>query len=385
MSDKFNRLREYLDQAIEKNKMPGIDVVVWQEHNEVFRHQTGYADMENKVKPAPDAIYNIYSSTKMITCTAVLQLVERGYLQLADNLHTYLPEYENMQVRYGTWAFAPAKNKIRILDLLCMTAGLSYDGMSPSMNKLREETGNDYTTRQFAEALAKEPLLFEPGEGWNYGFCHEVLGAVIEVVSGMSFGEYLEQNIFAPLGMKESGFFVPEERKHRIAPQYNFDVLTGTITQIPNFSLGHNLNAGKRHQSGGGGLVMGPNDYIIFLDALACSGVGKNGARIISKPMINLMTKNYIKEGSKAMEMYRNNATVDGYGYGLGHGVVYDAAKCFSLRPEGTFAWGGLGGWQNIADPVNKISLLITQHLVASPKHVYIPQALNILWSTMLS
>ena len=381
MSNKFNRLREYLDQAIEKNGFPGIDVIVWQNHKEIFRHQSGYMDMENKIRPAAGALYNIYSASKMITCTALLQLVERGYIQLTDHLHTYLPEYENMQVKYGTWAFSPAKNKIRILDLLCMTAGLSYDGISPSLNKLREETNNDYTTRQFAEALAKEPLLFEPGEGWNYGFCHEVLGAVIEVVSGMNFGEYIEQNIFAPLGIKESGFYVPEERKQRIAPQYNFDVATGDITLISNFCLGHNANAGLRHQSGGGGLVMPPEDYIVFLDALACSGVGANGNRIISQPMINLMTKNYIS--GRAMEMYRNNGTLDGYGYGLGHGVVYDAAKCFSLRPEGTFAWGGLGGVQNIADPINKVSFYLTQHLIASPKHTYIPQALNILWSSL--
>ena len=381
MSDKFKRLREYFDQAIEKNGMPGIDVIVWQNHEEIFRHQSGFMDMENKTKPQPGAIYNIYSASKMITCTAVLQLVEGGYLQLTDPLHKYLPEYENMQVKYGTWAFSPAKNKITIFNLLTMTAGLTYDGFSPSMNKLREETGNDYTTRQFAEALAKEPLIFEPGEGWNYGFCHEVLGAVVEVASGKSFGEYIEENIFAPLGIKESGFFVPEERKHRIAPQYNYDITTGAITLISNFCLGHNANAGLRHQSGGGGLVMPSEDYIVFLDAMACGGVGANGARILSKPMIDLMAKNHIS--GKAMEDYRNNGTSDGYGYGLGSGVVYDAGKCLSLRPEGTFAWGGLGGVQNIADPVNKVSFYLAQHLIASPKHVYIPQALNIIWSSL--
>jgi CubicO group peptidase (beta-lactamase class C family) len=379
--DRFNRFREFLDEAIEKNGMPGIDVLVWQNHKEIFRHQAGFMDMENKIKPQAGALYNIYSASKMIACVAVLQLVERGYMLLTDPLHKYLPEYENMQVKYGTWAFSPAKNKITIFNLLTMTAGLSYDGFSPSLNTLREETGNDYTTRQFAEAFAKEPLLFEPGEGWNYGFCHEVLGAVIEVASGMSFGEYLEQNIFAPLGIKESGFYVPEDRQHRIAPQYNYDVVTGAITLISNNCLGHNANAGLRYQSGGGGLVMPSEDYIIFLDAMACGGVGANGARILSVPMIELMAKNHIS--GKAMIDYKNNGTADGYGYGLGSGVVYDAAKCLSLRPEGTFAWGGLGGVQNIADPVNKVSFYLAQHLIASPKQVYLPQALNILWSSL--
>jgi len=377
--DKFNRLKEYFDEAIEKNGLTGIDVLIYQNHEQIFRHQAGYVDMENKIKAKPRALYNIYSSTKMITCVAALQLVERGYMQLTDPLHKYLPEYENMLVKYGTWAFSPAKNKIRILDLFTMTAGFTYDAMSPSVSKLREETNNDFTTVEFAKAIAKEPLLFEPGEGWNYGLCHEVLGAVIEVVSGMSFGDYIEENIFAPLGIKESGFWVPDEHKDRIVPQYNYDLATGAITLITNASLAHNANAGKKHQSGGGGLIMPPEDYIIFLDALACGGVGANGARIISKPMLNLMASNHIS--GKAMEQYRHNGTVDGYGYGLGSGVVYDYAKCLSLRPNGTFAWGGLGGCQNIADPINKVSFYLTQHLINAPKHVYIPQALNILWS----
>jgi len=382
MADKFNRLREFLDESIEKHGMPGIDVIVWQEHKEIFRHQSGYMDLENKIKPQPGALYNIYSASKMIACAAVLQLVEQGKLLLTDNLHKYLPEYENMQVRYGTWAFAPARNKISILQMLNMTAGLSYDAFNPSLNKLREETGNDYTTRQFAEALAKEPLLFEPGEGWNYGYCHEVLGAVIEVVSGQSFGEYLEDNIFAPLGIKESGFFVPEERKHRIAPQYNYNALTKEVSPTTIDCLGHNANAGLRYQSGGGGLVMPSEDFIVFLDAMACGGVGANGARILSKPMMELMKKNHI--GGKAMDAYRvSNNTMEGYGYGLGSAVIYDAGKCLSLRPEGTFAWGGLGGVQNVADPVNKVSFYLAQHLVASPKHLYVPHALNILWSSL--
>jgi len=381
MSKKFNRLAMYLDEAIEKNGMPGIDVIVWQNHEEIFRHQSGYADMENKIKPATDALYNIYSSSKMIVCTAALQLIERGYLMFNDPLHKFIPEFENMQVKYGTWAFSPAKNKITIYNLLTMTAGFSYDGFNPSLNKLREQTNNDYSTQEFAKALAGEPLLFEPGEGWNYGFCHEVLGAVIEIVSGKSLGEYIEENIFSPLGIKESGFFVSDDKKHRIAPQYNYDVLTGAITLITNASLAHNANAGKRHQSGGGGLIMPAHDYILFLDAMACRGAGKTGARILSEPMIQLLMKNHIS--GKAEADYRNNGMVEGFGYSLGSSVVYDAGKGLSLRPTGTFAWGGLGGAQNIADPVNNVSFYLVQHLIASPKHVYIPQALNILWSSL--
>lgn len=380
MSDRFARLREFMDEYFAKTGFPGVDCIIYQDHREIFRHTAGYMDVENKIKPAPGALYNIYSASKMITCIAALQLIEQGRMFLTEPLHTYLPEYEHMQVKYGTWMFTPAKSKIRVADLFMMTAGISYDGDMPNLKKLREDTKSDFTTREFAAAIAKEPLMFEPGEGWNYGYCHEVMGALIEVVSGMGFGEYLKKHIFDPLGMKDATFFVPEGKADRFAPQYSYDMAGGNVLKITTDSLATSPN-NKKYESGGGGLVMPPEDYILFIDALACGGIGASGARIISKSSIELMAKNHLK--GKALADYRNNGTSDGYGYGLGCGVVYDSAACLSLRPEGVFAWGGIGGVQNMVDPKNKLSYYVAQHFILAPKNTLGPGMLNILYASL--
>ena len=379
MSDRFQRLRDYMDEAIEKSGLPGIDCIVYQDHKEIFRHVSGYMDVENKIPMAPGALYNIYSATKVITCVAAMQLVENGLMLLTDPVHKYLPEFEHMQVKYGTWAFKPAASPMLVADLFKMTAGISYDGETPHLKKLKEDTQGVYTTREFATALAKEPLLFDPGQGWNYGFCHEVIGAIIEVVSGKSFGEYLRENIFDPLGMKDSGFVVPEEKKSRLAPQYFYNAETNTAAKMDVKSLA--ANNSDKYESGGGGLIMPAEDYILFGDALACGGVGVNGARIISKNTINLMSKNQLK--GKALEDYKNNGSIEGYGYGLGFGVVYNQADALSLRPEGVFSWGGIGGVQNVVDPINRLSYYVSRHLVLGPKDGVGPYMLNILYSCL--
>ena len=379
MPDRFNRLREFMDEAIEKSGFPGIDCIIYQDHKEIFRHASGYMDLENKIPPVAWALYNIYSATKMVTCVAALQLVEQGRMLLTDPLHKYLPEYEHMQVKYGTFTIAPTRNKIRIADLFAMTAGLSYESGTPHLKKLNEDTKGDYTTREFAAALAKEPLLFEPGEGWNYGFCHDVLAAVIEEISGKTFGQYLQDNIFAPLGMKDACFYVPDGKKDRIAPQYSYDKVNKVSNLIANTCLA--ASPGGRFESGGGGLVMPAEDYILFIDALACGGVGKTGAKIISPPSIALMGKNQLR--GKAMEDYRKGGALEGHGYSLGSGVVYDGAAGLSFRPEGSFSWGGIGGVQNLVDPKNRLSYYVSQHLIAGSERVLGAYMINILYGLL--
>ncbi|MCL2286823.1 MAG: beta-lactamase family protein [Firmicutes bacterium] len=379
MPDRFNRLREFMDEAIEKSGFPGIDCIIYQDHNEIFRHSSGFMDLENKIPPVPRALYNIYSATKMVTCIAALQLVEQGRMLLTDPLHKYLPEYEHMQVKYGTFSIAPARNKIRIADLFAMTAGLSYESGTPHLTKLKEDTEGDYTTREFAAALAKEPLLFEPGEGWNYGFCHDVLAVVIEEISGKTFGQYLQDNILAPLGMKDACFYVPDSKKDRIAPQYTYDKINKVCNLIENTCLA--ASPGGRFESGGGGLVMSAEDYILFIDALACGGIGKNGAKIISPPSIALMGKNQLR--GKAMEDFRKAGASEGHGYSLGSGVVYDTAAGLSFRPEGSFSWGGIGGVQNLVDPKNRLSYYVSQHLIAGGERVLGAYMINILYGLL--
>lgn len=373
----FSDFRDFMD-TIPQLGVSGIDCIVYKEHREIFRHSSGYSDMENRIPISSDALYNIYSATKIITCAAALQLLERGKLLLTDHLYAYLPEFRNMKVKYGTFAIGPAKRQIRIVDLFTMTAGLSYELDTPEMRELIAQTGGDFSTRDFVEALAKEPLLFEPGEGWNYSYCHDVLGAVIEVISGMPFGEYLRENVFDPLGMGDTTFFVPKEKHGRIAPQYEYDNDARSVVRIGSACLGA---AGLRHESGGGGLISSAEDYILFADALACGGVGKSGERILAENTINLMRRDQLK--GQCIEDFKRMALSDGIGYGLGAAVITDSAAACRLAPEGSFYWGGLGGVQNLIDPANMLSYFVAQHTVRSPKRLMEPHMLNILYSSI--
>lgn len=374
----FDDLKQFMDTTIPELGVSGIDCIIYRDHQMIFRHASGYSDIERQIPMQPDALYNLYSATKMITCVAALQLFEKGKLLLTDPLYAYLPEFKDMLVKHGTFVIKPAKRHIRIVDLFTMTAGLSYELDTPEMRKLIAETDGDFSTRDFASALAREPLLFDPGDGWNYSYCHDVLGAVIEVVSGMSFGDYLKSHVFEPLGMKDAGFYVPEDKRARIAPQYEYSYDTRTVRRIDNKCIGQ---AGLRHESGGGGLIMTADDYIRFADALACGGVGRNGVKIISESSIRLMRSNQLKD--QTLQDYRKMVPSAGIGYGLGVSVVMDAAAAYRLVPDQSFSWGGLGGVQAFIDPSNRLSYFVAQHTIRSPKELLEPKMLNIVYANL--
>lgn len=378
MSDKFQYLRDFMDQAINQLGVSGIDCLVYQDHEEIFRHLSGYQDMENRIPMAQETFYNIYSATKVITAVAGMQLVEQGKLLLTAPLYHYLPEFEHMKVAVGAFATATAKKSIRVQDIFAMTAGISYERDTEAKRQLQEATGGDFSTRDFVRAIAQEPLQFEPGEGWCYSYCHDVLAALIEVVSGQSFGAYLSQHIFQPLGMHNSGFTLPKEKQGSLAPQYEYDPDRQGVTRIPGDCRGA---AGLRHESGGGGLIMTPEDYILFADALACNGVGKTGQKIISGRSIALMKQNRLH--GRPLEDLRRMGVSEGIGYGLGVATYMDSAAACSLVPEGAFYWGGVGGVQNLFDTQNRLSYFVAQHTYGAPKEHLSPYMLNILYSVI--
>jgi len=373
----FDDLKSFMD-TIPQLGVSGLDCIVYKDHQEIFRHSAGYSDIENRVPVSRDALYNIYSATKIITCTAAMQLVESGRLLLTDPLYAYLPEFEDMMVKIGTFVITPAKRHIRIVDLFTMSAGLSYELDTPEMRKLIADSGEDFGTRDFVKALAREPLLFEPGERWNYSYCHDVLGAVIEQVSGLSFGDYLRKNIFDPLGMADSGFMVPAGKLGRLAPQYEYDNATRSSVRISSNCIGA---AGSRHESGGGGLIATVEDYIRFADALACGGIAANGERILSRRAIELMRRNQLDE--RRLADFWSMGYSRGSGYGLGVGVVRDSAAACNLTPEDSFFWGGIGGVQVLVDPINALSLFVAQHTIGSPTELIKPKMWNILYSSI--
>lgn len=222
----FKPLASFIDR-ITSWRIPWAEVLVMHRNDTVFHYRNGYANLEEKTPIGDGAIFNLYSMTKIMTCVAGLQLVEKGEMLLSDPLSDYLPEYAEMTVKKtmanGEIRLEKATRAITVRDLFTMTAGFSYDVGCPSIQEVVKSTDGTLPTRDFARALANEPLLFEPGTHWNYSMCHDVLGALVEVVSGKRFGTYLRDEITGPLGMNDTAFNLNDEQQKRLIPQYAYN------------------------------------------------------------------------------------------------------------------------------------------------------------------
>jgi len=216
----FENIKKICDICLELG-LQGYDLIVYKDGKCVYRKFDGYSDIENKVPMNGKERYNIYSCSKPITATAALQLWEKGLFSLEDKLADYMPEFSRMTVKTDD-GIKKAENPILIKHLFEMTAGFSYDVNSPSLKKCYEETNGKCPTREAMKYLAKEPLLFEPGDRWHYSLCHDVLAALVEVISGEKFEIYVKKNIFDKVGMKDTTFMLPESELSTIAEQYRF-------------------------------------------------------------------------------------------------------------------------------------------------------------------
>ncbi|WP_265415871.1 serine hydrolase domain-containing protein [Paenibacillus albus] len=266
----FSPLSQFIDR-ITSWRIPWAEVHVMHRNETVFRYRAGYADLETKTSIDENSIIYLYSLTKILTCTAALQLVEKGKILLGDAISDYLPEFSEMMVRKQTEdgiTTEPSEVPITVRDLFAMTAGFSYDIASPSIREAIARTSGRLPTREFAKAIAKEPLMFEPGTRWNYSLCHDVLAALVEEVSGKQFGTYVQEAITGPLSMHDTGFDLTEAQLSRLAPQYEFnDALGKAVRMDENW-----YRLGTEFESGGAGLLSTVNDYSLFLNALTNRG-----------------------------------------------------------------------------------------------------------------
>lgn len=341
----FQPLTEYLDSLNQTEKVPCLSFVLCRDHQVLYRHLTGTADHEGN--PLTDQhVFWIYSGTKLLTAVAVMQLWERGQISLDAPVSRYLP------------AYAKLSDSLQIHHLLTMTGGLSYDINSPSLTALLEENPQ-CTTRQAADAIACEPLLFSPGSHFLYSLSADVLGAVCEAASDMEFADYLDQNILIPLGMKNSSMRPNESLFARMAQQYVYDPNADAVLENPD-GLRNHLVLSPRFVSGGAGLISNPDDYIHFADTLACGGVSREGYRLLGKPALEMLAQNRLH--GQALADYRSGWTDPAYGYGFcvrtrlseGEGGV----------PVGEFGWDGVAGFYTAIDPINHISMAYAQHII---------------------
>ena len=347
-----NKLTEYLDSLIDKG-IPSVDCIVYKDHKQIYRHMNGTVDRDKKINVRPDQRYLMFSMTKVQTMTAVMQLVEQGKLLLDDEVGKYLPAYKKLMVD-DEEGLRELNEPMRIWHLLSMQSGLDYNVERPGILRVLKEKGQSATTRVIVDCFIESPLEFVPGTHFHYSFSHDVVAAIIEVVSGMSFGEYLKNNIWEPLNMKDTFFAKPDNSGlERLAQQYtsNDDGIV-PMEQTCNYQF---------TESGGAGLISCTEDYAKLGDALACGGESAEGIRILKPETIDLIKKNLLCDAG--MEEIATNMGRKGYGYGCGMQVFMYPELVGSTAPTGIFGWDGAAGSSIQMDTVSRTSLVYTQHV----------------------
>ena len=359
-SDRLARIDGHLNRTVDQQRVKGIVAMVARKGKVVYHKAFGNMD-EGKAMQK-DAIFRICSMSKPITAVAVMMLWEQGLFELNTPLHAFVPEFKDVKVLVKDKAeekgykLITAKQPITIRHLLAHTSGISYGFWAqPYVSQFYLDNNvsdglsvTDGTISEGIKRLAKCPLLFHPGEGWEYGLNNDVLGHVVEVVSGMSFDKYLQKNIFEPLNMKDTFFFVPDEKVSRLAAVYEpakegglkklaRKVVTKGYLSTTNsliYSPFYSYNGPKTYFSGGGGLHSTANDYMRFCQMML-NGGEIDGVRILSPTTIDLMIGNHMGD-HKIWWM-----PVEGMRYGLGFMVITDRYPSASVLPNGTYSWGG--------------------------------------------
>ena len=351
----FTKLTAYLD-TLSTVGVPGCDLVVCRDHEQLYRHQAGFRDAALTQPVREDDTYNLYSATKVFTTCAAMQLIERGQLSLDDAVGDYLPAYAHMTVKDGD-TVRPAKRTMTVRHLMSMQSGLDYDMETEAIHSAIEALGPAATTRQLVDAKAQDPLMFEPGTNFLYSLSHDVLAAVIEVVSGQRFSDYLRDHIFDPLELETVTVRPDAARLERLCAQYSFDDARKELVLQPVGANNYRLS--PNYESGGAGLFCDVKDYITFADALACDGVGKNGARILSREMIELWSANQLGPKGRASFDEWNRR---GYSYALGVRTRVDTS--IGGRGQiGEFGWDGAAGAWAMIDPINHLSAFFAMHV----------------------
>ena len=342
----FEKLTRYLDLLPEVYGIPLCELSVCKGYEKVYRHSVGDLPYGDKT------MYKMFSMTKLVTVTGIMRLVESGKIGLDDPVYKYLPSYKNLKVMKDG-IVVRAENEMTIRHLLSMRSGLTYNKTAPSVAKA-VASGNA-TTRDFADALAGDPLFFEPGTNWFYGWSHDVLAAVAEVVSGLRYDEYLRKEIFAPLEMEDVTHFPTDEQKKSIAPIYEFFNDDYSVKPYEPAQPMSSVYIG-----GGSGLHASNDQYMKLPQAIANGGLAPNGYQVLRPETIDIIKMNHMQPA----EQKDFSRAKPGYGYGLGVRTLIDPSDAVGQSPVGEFGWDGMAASYWLVDTDNKISIVWTTHVV---------------------
>ena len=349
-SDRLARLSAVLNERVAAGQIPGAVVAIVRNDKLAYLEAFGQRDPGSADPMQTDSLFRIYSMTKPIVSVAIMMLWEEGRILLNDPVSKFVPQFAGQQVaveRAGRVELVPADRESTVQDLLRHTSGLTYEfrGNGPVQKAYMEAKVNrlNQTNEDQAAMLGGLPLAHQPGTRWEYSRSTDVLGRIVEVVSGQTLGEFLDARILKPLGMTETAFYVPEDKSGRLAGAFAKDPDSGVDVSLLN------VTRKPRFESGGGGLVSTAMDYARFLQMLA-NGGQLNGMRLLGRKTIELMTNDHLGDMPRPVDMIG-----PGFGFGLGFAVRTHAGMGTMPGSVGQYYWGGAAGTTFWVDPAERL------------------------------
>ena len=392
--EKLERLNTHLQERyITPKKIAGCQVLIKRKGIAAFSASLGQMDIARQKPMAADTLFRIYSMTKPITSIALMMLFEEGRFQLTDPVYKFIPSWRSHRIwvegEGASMITRAPQSPMTIQHLLCHTAGLTYGGFLPGLELPVDAAygaagisrrGAD-TLETFAEKLANVPLLYDPGTRWSYSMATDVCGYLVEVISGQPFAQFLQERLFEPLDMPDTGFSIPDEKLDRFAACYERDRNKELKLQDdPETSRYRNPPTAP---SGAGGLLSTMRDYSHFCDMLLQRGAF-NGKQLISRATLELMTRNHLGQSSLAQMAVGgfSETSNEGVGFGLGFASTMDAAASGTVG-EGDFYWGGLASTLFWVDPVEDLYAIFMAQLIPSSTFNFRGQIKNIVYGSL--
>jgi CubicO group peptidase (beta-lactamase class C family) len=357
-----------LQRYVDDNRVAGVVALVLQDGKPVYEKAFGWADKEAGRRMATDTVFRIASQTKALTSVAIMQLIEEGRLTLGRRAGDFIPTFAKTTVATGkkgtTIVTEPAQRPITIRDLLTHTAGISYGtdalvsdlykakGLGPAAGSGWYTADKDEPVCTTMERLGTLPFVAQPGEKWVYGYNTDILGCIVEKVSGMPLDEYLRTHITAPLGMKDTQFFLPVADRARLSAVYSSK--DGSYARAPEGprGQGHYVDGPRKNFAGGAGLLSTARDYARFLEAIRLGGT-VDGVRLLSPRSVRLMATNQVG----------TLHSTAGMGFGLGFETT-DRYGAGGMQSEGSFGWGGAYGSTYRIDPEERLVMVMMIQLI---------------------
>ena len=383
----LENIRQYLnDTYVDDGKYVGTMTLVSRKGQVAYLDSLGFMDRENKRPMQEDTIFRIYSMSKAITSIAIMQLYEKSKFRLDDPVYWYIPSWKNLRVYqsgvYPNFLTSRPERHMTIRDLLTHMSGLTYDFMYKSnvdaaYRKTKVQQAE--TLEEFIEILSTLPLEFSPGNKWNYSVSTDVLGYLVEVISGMKLEEYFKTNIFEPLNMEDTSFSCPQEKVDRLASLYEH-VPNGEprLLEIPFLNT--------KMASGGGALFSTMVDYHNFCSMLLNQGEF-NGKRLIGRKTLELMTVNHLPNNQDLTEMSESafsETPYAGVGFGLGFSVMLDPAKSQTTSDIGEYGWGGAASTVFMINPKEDMFIIFLTQLLPSSTYQVRRELRSLVYSSLM-